>query len=122
MKDIKLSNKDLTKLPKDLSKEVVGGFDCSYDQLTSLKGAPKKVNGFFNCNYNRLTTLEGGPKYIGRWFSCEDNPNLSLFEIIKFILNSEIKGKIFSDYDDEVLNKINKNKKDYRKIIRIIFE
>jgi hypothetical protein len=67
-----------------------------------------------------LKTLEYGPKYIGGSFACRNNP-LFLRKIIKFILNLEIVGKIFFE-SYNLLNYINKNKNDYKKIIRIIFE
>lgn len=53
---------------------VTGCFDCSYNRLTSLDGAPHTVNGTwtgdlyspgnFWCRHNRLTSLEGGPQNI----------------------------------------------------------
>ena len=43
--DLKLSAMSLGALP-DLSDAVVeGNFDCSFNQLTSLSGAPQKVGG-----------------------------------------------------------------------------
>ena len=46
----------------DLSGTVYkGNLDCSYNNLTSLEGAPKVVKGVFNCSCNKLTSLEGIP-------------------------------------------------------------
>ncbi len=69
--NIDISGLGLKKLP-DLSKMIcLGNFDCSNNDLTSLKGAPKKVKNF-NCSWNpRLTSLEYGPieaeKYYCLW-------------------------------------------------------
>jgi hypothetical protein len=50
--NLSLRNKHLTELP-DLSEVVVNGnFDCSCNNLTSLKGAPQKVGGKFDCGHN----------------------------------------------------------------------
>jgi hypothetical protein len=120
MGNIDLSNKNLTKLPKNLPKKV-NNFYCSHNLLTNLKGCPEIVTGGFYCNNNILTTLENGPKEVGE-FVCFENSNLLLYEIIKYILKTDNNGRIFSNYDDYLLNKINKNKNDYREIIRIIFK
>jgi hypothetical protein len=63
-------------------------------------------------------------KSIAESFRCEDCPKLSFGEIVKFIFKCNIEGEIFSDYDNEILNKINKSKKskDYKEIIRLIFK
>ena len=69
---------DLKVLP-DLSNLIlIGGFDCSYNQLTSLDGAPAKVSGDFNCSQNQLTSLEDAPKEVGGRFNCVDNQLTSL--------------------------------------------
>ena len=46
---------------------------CSYNQLTTLEGAPTSVGGDFVCNYHQLTSLEGAPKSVGKIFYCSDN-------------------------------------------------
>ena len=44
----------LTKLPDILKDITVGGnFNCSYNELTSLEGAPKTVGENFGCSYNK---------------------------------------------------------------------
>ena len=48
-------------------------FDCSYNQLTTLQGAPKSVSGDFSCHNNQLTTLEGAPQSVGGNFRCHIN-------------------------------------------------
>ena len=69
--DLYLNNLGLTKLP--LIKEVGGYFDCSNNQLTSLKGAPDKVGGNFYCGNNQLTSLKGCPQEVGGGFYCSYN-------------------------------------------------
>ena len=52
---------------------VDGSFDCVRNQLTSLEGAPQTVGGYFNCNHNKLKSLEGAPQTVGRDFWCGEN-------------------------------------------------
>lgn len=74
---VDLSEMDLSELPLKFGK-VEGNFDCSYNKLTSLEGAPKEVGGDFDCGYNKLTSLKGGPKKVGKNFNCDDNKLTSL--------------------------------------------
>jgi len=55
-----------------------GNFNCSYNELTSLEGAPSHVGGNFNCSYNELTSLAGAPSHVGGDFYCYDNKLISL--------------------------------------------
>jgi hypothetical protein len=57
---------------------VGGGFNCSENKLTSLKGAPQKVDWGFYCEDNKLTSLAGGPQEVGRDFECHRNQLTSL--------------------------------------------
>jgi hypothetical protein len=52
---------------------VNGFFDCSDNELISLKGSPKIVGGDFTCSDNRLSSLVGGPKEVGGNFCCDYN-------------------------------------------------
>ena len=64
---------------KDLTGQTYDGdIDCSYQELTSLKGAPKIVDGSFICTGNQLTSLEGGPKEVRGDFKCSFNKLTSL--------------------------------------------
>jgi len=54
--------------------EVSKNFDCSGNQLTSLKGGPQKVGRDFLCYSNPLTSLEGAPLSVGGYLFCYDNP------------------------------------------------
>jgi hypothetical protein len=57
---------------------VKGDFDCSYNNLESLDGAPQEVLGGFYCSYNKLKSLEGGPKYVRRGYRCQGNNLINL--------------------------------------------
>ena len=71
--DLDIRFHGLTELP-DLSKvTVLGNFECSDNELTSLKGAPQKVGGDFMCLRNKLTSLEGSPREVSGNFICERN-------------------------------------------------
>ncbi len=66
--DLDISNSNLRKLP-DLSKVIIkGGFDCSHNKLTSLKGAPKEAY-LFLCTQNNLTDLSGVSKMFNWIYS-----------------------------------------------------
>ena len=58
--------------------KVTGDFNCSYNNLTSLKGAPTEVGGSFRCYNNQLTSLEGAPQKVGGGFNCHANKLISL--------------------------------------------
>ncbi|MFW6130870.1 MAG: hypothetical protein ACOC56_06750, partial [Atribacterota bacterium] len=61
--NVDLSHRNLTEMPIQFNK-VNGTFYCTYNQLTSLVGAPKKVFGYFYCSNNKLTSLEGAPEKV----------------------------------------------------------
>lgn len=52
---------------------VSGDFNCSANDLQSLKGCPKTVGGSFNCTENDLSTLEGGPQTVKGNYICSDS-------------------------------------------------
>ena len=58
--------------------KVTGDFDCSWNQLISLKGAPQEVGGNFICYSNRLTSLKGAPQTVGGGFNCSNTQLTSL--------------------------------------------
>ena len=58
--------------------EVVGDFDCSINELSSLKGSPRTVKGNFYCTSNQLTTLEHGPLKVTESYYCFGNKLISL--------------------------------------------
>ena len=81
--DVNLSNtinsgaRILTELPLKFGK-VSGHFNCSYNELRSLEGAPREVGGYFDCSNNQLTSLSGSPREVGRYFHCNNNQLTSL--------------------------------------------
>ena len=71
--------KNLSKFPEYIQFGVVrGNFDCSNNNLISLRGCPRKVEGFFNCNYNHLKSLENCPVEVGSSVYCFRNNLKSL--------------------------------------------
>ena len=70
--DVNLANRGLGKLPLKFNR-VRTNFNCNFNKLNTLEGAPKEVGGDFNCNINQLTTLEGSPFRVGGGFYCGDN-------------------------------------------------
>jgi len=70
--------KEINDLRELNIEEVVGNFDCSNTNLTSLEGAPMTVNGYFSCFYNKLTSLEGAPVTVNGYFYCSNNKLTSL--------------------------------------------
>jgi hypothetical protein len=74
--NVDLDRKYLTELPLRFNK-VTGYFDCTKNNLTTLKGSPIWVGGYFYCSENSLTNLEFSPEYVGRTFYCGVNKNLT---------------------------------------------
>ena len=76
--DVDLSYQKFKQLPLTFNK-VSGDFYChSCQNLTSLQGAPKEVSGDFSCNNcTNLTSLHGAPKEVGGDFYCNNCPNLT---------------------------------------------
>ena len=77
--ELDLRNRNLIELPEILKDITVNGyFDCSHNNLISLKNSPKSVGGSFICNGNELTSLEGAPRIIHGNFICNGNKLTSL--------------------------------------------
>jgi len=66
------SYNELTSL-KGCPEIITRSFDCSYNELTSLKGCPEKANGHFDCGCNNLTSLKHGPKKVDGNYWCDIN-------------------------------------------------
>jgi len=75
--DVNISEKKLKTIPIKFGK-VGGNFDCRYNNLTSLQGAPESVGGNFYCYNNNLTSLQGAPESVGGNFDCYNNNLTSL--------------------------------------------
>jgi hypothetical protein len=76
----------LKKIP-DIFQDVkvLSGFNCSNNELISLKGAPEYVGSYFDCSHNQLSTLNGAPKYVGGSFFCNGNQLSSLEDTPDYI-------------------------------------
>jgi len=83
--DIDLSHCGLSRLPLEFGI-IIGDFNCSHNNLTSLIGSPQNCN-IFNCNNNNLTTLEGGPQYVLSDMYVHNNRLTSLLGAPKSIGN-----------------------------------
>jgi hypothetical protein len=57
---------------------VTRDFNCDWNKLTTLEGAPQTVTGNFYCHVNQLTSLEGAPQAVGGGFLCFKNKLTSL--------------------------------------------
>jgi hypothetical protein len=86
---VDLHDKGLTKLPLKFNK-VNGDFNCTFNNLKSLEGAPKEVNGDFYCYKNDLTSLEGASKEVTGNFYCSNNQLYSFYS-----LTIDVGGKFY---------------------------
>jgi hypothetical protein len=112
--DVDLYDKGLTELPLTFNK-VTGWFDCSNNQLTTLKGCPRWVGRYFDCNINQLTSLEFSPDYIGGYFDCRYN------ELTDNYCDTEIMGNFYTSLrQDGLIIKFNRatNYKEWRKLYK----
>ncbi len=76
-RSVSLNNIGLVDIPLKFNN-VLGFFDCSENNLTSLKGCPKYVGNWFDCSYNNLTSLVGGPNKVNKFYDCDQNNITSL--------------------------------------------
>ena len=74
---VDLFNKKLTNI-KVKFNEIKGDFNCSNNELVSLKGCPEIINGNFACKRNNLKNLKNGPKMINGGYWCQENNLISL--------------------------------------------
>lgn len=81
---IYLIDKKLTEIPIQFNI-VYGDFNCSVNNLTSLKGCPRIVHGDFYCGSNCLKSLEYFPEIFHGWVYCCNNKLKSLKYIPKEI-------------------------------------
>lgn len=67
---------------------IHGSFDCSYNNLTSLKNGPKIVKGNFDCSSNKIKTLEDSP-FCQKNYNCSYN-ELKTLEGIQPVVNDNL--------------------------------
>ena len=95
--DFDISGLGLTTLPALLKNLKIGGsFDCGYNRLDSLVGAPTSVGLDFYCSYNKLKSLVGAPTSVGGNFDCSYNKLDSLVGAPTSV------GESFHCYDNSV--------------------
>ena len=107
--NVYLSYFKLTELPLTFNN-VSGWFDCSNNNLTTLKGSPKWVDSTFNCSVNNLTNLEFSPEYVGGHFSCRHNCLTDNY------CDTEIGGKFYTSLKQDGLTEYNYN--EWRKLYK----
>ncbi len=108
--DVILDYKNLTEFPSFIQFGTVKGyFNCSFNNLTSLRGCPRVVKKSFYCHDNNLVSLEGSPEEVGFGFLCQSN-NLK-----------DLKGapKVVGGYFDCSSNKTKFTKDDVRKLCKV---
>lgn len=76
-RSVSLINCGLVNIPLKFNN-VLGFFDCSGNNLTSLEGCPIYVGNWFDCSYNNLTSLVGGPNKVNKFYDCNGNNITSL--------------------------------------------
>ncbi len=93
-KNVDLARLNLERIPDIFQGvEVRGSFDCPYNQLTSLEGAPEHVGGNFYCHSNQLTSLQGAPKHVDGNFSCRNNAVKFTEEQVRAVC--QVKGYVY---------------------------
>lgn len=75
--DVYLVDMELSEIPVKFNR-VEGNFDCSKNNLKSLKNCPNYVKGNFSCNNNNVTNLDYLPTNIGKDINISVNSIISL--------------------------------------------
>ena len=89
-----ISELGLTTLPALLKNLKIGkSFDCGYNRLDSLVGAPTSVGRDFLCNDNKLKSLVGAPTNVGLDFDCNNNVVKFTEEQVRAVC--DVKGTIY---------------------------
>lgn len=70
--DVDISHKQLDNIPINFLR-VRGSFDCSDNNLVTLKGSPREVGHHFRCINNYLKNLIGSPIKVGKSFNAHKN-------------------------------------------------
>ena len=87
------SHNNLTSL-KGSPKITKCLFDCSHNKLTSLKDGPEKVGGYFDCSHNNLTSLTGAPKKVSGYFYCNKNKAKFTVEDVQDVIGKKDENEI----------------------------
>jgi hypothetical protein len=70
--DVEFIGLNLYKIPIQFG-DVSRSFNCSNNQLSTLKGCAINVGEYFNCGANKIITLKEGPKKVGGMYDCSGN-------------------------------------------------
>ena len=74
-----------------------------------------KVSGYFDCRFNQLTSLEGAPQSVGGGFVCNWSPTLPLLRTVVAKRVGVYKGdNLFKEINDILDSCIEKNPGSYR--------
>lgn len=87
------SSNELTSLKG--CPRITLSFNCSNNQLKSLKYGPTEVNGYFCCSKNHLSSLEYSPEFVGTSYDCSNNEINSL----PFGMQDDINGYFDCSYN-----------------------
>ena len=68
--NVDLSYENLTSIPVQFGK-ISGAFFCHNNELLSLTGCPSSVGGNFWCGNNYLKSLKDCPSSVGGVFWCD---------------------------------------------------
>ena len=96
--NVSLYGKHLKELPFNFGK-IFGFFDCSFNNLTSLKGSPKVVSDDFYCHANQLENLKYTPKIIRGDIDCGYN-NLKTINDLNI---DGVAGKIYVNNNPDLI-------------------
>jgi hypothetical protein len=87
----------LTELPQNFFGNIRRDFDCSGNNLISLKGCPEYVGGYFDCHGNQLESLEGCPKEVGDFYCRGNAKGFTREDITKYC---KVRNFVTYDYWD----------------------
>jgi hypothetical protein len=117
--NVNISHQNLFFIPIQFGL-VNGDFDCSHNNLSSLKGSPYEVAcfepygresfqyGSFLCHDNELENLDFTPKKIFQYMHCYNNIFLKAFPLF----DTQVKSIILNDNNGELI-KLVKNLRPY---------
>ena len=92
---LKIKNKNLSSL--EGCPLFTHNFDCSDNNLETLKYSPEYILGDFNCSNNKLKSLKSNLKEIGGNFDCRNNSDLK--NIKKQIIENQIEAEKYTTDD-----------------------
>ena len=111
--DVILDYKNLTEFPSFIQFGTVKGyFNCSFNNLTSLRGCPRVVKKSFYCHDNNLVSLEGSPEEVWFGFLCQSNNLKDLKGAPKKVGGDFYCDSNSTQFTEDDVNKVCRVKKD----------